>query len=467
MTGDLTAKAEALICRYTLLEPGDRVLAAVSGGADSLALLALLWENRDRWQLAEVAAAHLNHQLRGAESDADAALTAAYCADKGIRLYCESADVAALAAAEKTGIEAAGRAARYAFFERIAEERGYTKIATAHTLSDNIETVLLHIARGSGLCGLCGIPPARDKIIRPLLEVTRAEVEAYCAANHITYAVDSTNADLVFARNRLRKAAVPALFSVNPAAGEAIARMTAGLRADEQYLAEQAARVLEQCCLDGGYNAPELARMPEPIRRRALRLAAAENGGYMEAIHTEAAERLLARLRGSCALPGGMTAAVERGVLTFRRTAKDQMADSIDPLPVNPDGPGNPVKFGAWTVNIGWVNAEEFDKMENYQNIHKNILKAVCDYDKIWDNMLLELYLRVRRPGDKFCPAGRKVTKRLKQLFSEAKTPLRNRGLPLLCDKKGILMVPGFGCDQRVATDKHTRRYLIMTVHYA
>ena len=197
----------------TKLLPRDGlILCAVSGGADSMYLLARLRELGYT-----VAAGHYNHGLRGTEADRDEAFVRDFCAARGIPFVSEKGDVAAFAAEQGMGTEAAARTLRYAFLERAADDLGAAVIATAHTAGDNAETVLLHLARGSGLKGLGGIPPKRGRVVRPMLDVTRAEVESYLAEHDIKYVTDSTNGEDDYARNRVRHGAVPALETVNPA----------------------------------------------------------------------------------------------------------------------------------------------------------------------------------------------------------------------------------------------------------
>ena len=199
-----------------MLEDGEPVLVALSGGADSVALLRAL-----QALAYPVRAFHLNHCLRGAESDRDEAFCRALCAGLGVPLTVERIDVAAARAAGE-GIEAAARRIRYA---RLTAAAQGAKIATAHTADDNLETMLFHLVRGTGPKGLAGIPPVRGQVIRPLLGVTRAAVEAYLHALGQDYVTDSTNADDAYTRNRIRHEVVPVLRQINPAVSGAAARL--------------------------------------------------------------------------------------------------------------------------------------------------------------------------------------------------------------------------------------------------
>ena len=195
----MKCRALETIQRHHLLAPGAAVIAAVSGGADSMALLFLLEEIREEFSL-KLSAAHIHHGLRGAEADRDEALVRDTCKRLQIPLSTLHADVALEAERTGEGIEECGRRVRYAYLESLDE---HALIATAHTLDDQLETFLMHFARGAGLHGLCGIPAKRGRIIRPLIDCTREEIEAYCAQRQIPYVIDSTNLSHDYVRNRV------------------------------------------------------------------------------------------------------------------------------------------------------------------------------------------------------------------------------------------------------------------------
>jgi len=229
-----------------MLSPGDAIVIGLSGGADSVALLRWLCSVREGLCLT-LRAAHLNHGLRGKESDGDEAFCRELCEVLGVPLHVKRIDLSSLA----SGVEEAGRNARYAFFGEFD-----CKIALAHTLSDRMETFLMNTGRGSALRGLCSIPPTRGQIIRPLIECTRTQIEDFCAANSLTYRTDSTNADTGYKRNFIRNEVMPRL------AWEAapLRRMFRSLEADEAWLSTQAAQY------EGDIQAA-----PEALKGRILR----------------------------------------------------------------------------------------------------------------------------------------------------------------------------------------------------
>ena len=255
-------------CRQQgLFKSGDRVIAAYSGGADSMALLLFLLRRRKDLAI-EVLATHVNHGIRGASARADANFVTAFCRRNGVELF--------LYDAEKEGVpippqpsEEWARELRYTWFDQLAA-REEALIATAHTCSDQAETLLFRMARGTGLHGLAGIPPCRGIYRRPCLCLTRADTEAYCAALGQNYVQDETNAADLYARNRIRHTVVPALQSVNPAAEQAIARLCRQMRALDDWLTAEAAALLQAAAVQGGYEVETLCRARGPVLDAAL-----------------------------------------------------------------------------------------------------------------------------------------------------------------------------------------------------
>ena len=235
--------------RQGLFKSGDRVIAACSGGADSMALLLFLLRHRRTLEI-EVQATHVNHGIRGAAAARDADFVADFCRKNGVELF--------LYDAVQEGIEIPphpsedwARGLRYGWFDELAA-RQEAVIATAHTMSDQAETVLFRMARGTGLHGLAGIPPRRGCYVRPMLCLTRADTEAYCAALGQHYIQDETNAEDVYARNRIRHDAIPALQYANPAAERSIARLCRQMRAMDEWLTAEAAALLQAAAVPGG-----------------------------------------------------------------------------------------------------------------------------------------------------------------------------------------------------------------------
>lgn len=449
MSSPVKEKTLSLIADEQMTAVGDRVLTAVSGGADSLTLLHVLLTLRQQLGLGEVAAAHIHHGLRGAEADRDEAAVRAFCEQQGVRLFVCHADVATEARRRGMGVEETGRVVRYEFLQKIAAENGFLRVATAHTLSDAMETVLLHLVRGTGAAGLAGIPPVRGNLIRPLLTCTRAEIETYCAENALPFVVDSTNADLAFARNRVRGCIVPELYSLNPRADEAFARFMRTAREDERYWREQVATARNAARLELGiYRADLLQQLPTALRTRVLRSVVEESGDVLlEERHVRQLERLLTE-GGTVTVSGGLLVSVKQNYLTIKSP------HWAEPPAERPLCVGESYSFGGSTYRCELWSPEEYQKRKK---IHKILLQCTCDYDKIKGAATV----RPRRSGDELHPRRRGGSKTLKKWMNECRVPAVRRDLiPLLVDDEGVALVVGLGCDRRVAVDDTTRRVL-------
>lgn len=302
------------IAHCGLLAPGDRVLVAVSGGPDSLALLHALHSLREELGLADLQAAHLNHGLRGAESATDSAFVAAFCAARGIPCRVGTADVTAVTRQRKVSTQQAARLIRYQFLDATANAVGADKIATGHTQDDQAETVLLNILRGTGLDGLRGIPARRGRLVRPLLDVSRAEVTAYCEAHGLTPRLDASNlATDHYTRNRIRLELLPQLASdYNPGVRDALLRLSQIAARDADYLAQQALTALAEVTLAAEpsrlvLDRVKMAPLHPSLLRHVLRAALAQFRGTGEAITHEHLELLCAAIVGERRLPFGLT----------------------------------------------------------------------------------------------------------------------------------------------------------------
>ena len=442
----LEQKALAAIGREEMLRPGDGVLAAVSGGADSMALLHVLTRlaPAQGWR---VAAAHVHHGLRGAEADRDEEFVRRQCAALGVPLFVCHADVRREAEQSGEGLEEAGRRVRYAYLARVCRENGLRRTATAHTASDNLETLLLHLARGCAVRGLCGIRPVLGDCIRPLLDCSRGEIEAYCRERGIPYVTDGTNLDPAFSRNRIRLEAVPALRAVNPRLEEAAARLVRAAARDEAYLEEQAGALLKKARrADGAAACGVLEAAPAALRLRALERLT----GGAEERHLLAAQRLLTQ-EGALTLPGGRRLRAADGWLILEDGAPAEEVPYFE-IPLQP---GDTCEICGRNYRLECLSLAEFEKKKK---IHKNLLKKTMNYDKIIGN----LTVRQRLPGDRYHPVGRQGGKTLKKLCNEAKIPPAERAsIPVLCDEAGILLAGEFGVDRRAAADGETSVCLV------
>ena len=387
-----------------MVEPGDRIICAVSGGADSVALLFALYLLKDKLEI-QLEAAHFNHHLRGEESDRDEAFVKDLCDRYDIPLHLGGAEVKA----RKKGLEAAARDARYAFLKSLDG-----KIATAHTADDNAETVLMHLIRGTGLKGLGGIMPINGNVIRPMLTVTRREVEEFLAEWCLSYVEDSSNGTDAFLRNRVRHSIMPALKEENPKLAENLSAMALRLREEEDYLSRQAnERELP--------SVPELRSLHPAIRSRYLERFLKENGvREPEQTHIRQVESLVFSDRPSAQaqLPGGIC--VGRCYDRLEILSQDALPEEKI-LPYH----GEAI-FGPYRVICS--PAEEI--------INSSDTFTVCPVGNI--------RIRSRQSGDAIRLSG--GTKSLKKLFIDRKIPASRRNyLPVLADDSGILGVYEIG----------------------
>ncbi len=411
-----------------LLPPEGRVVAGFSGGADSTALA--------HWLLGQVGRerlllAHVNHGLRGAESARDEDHARAFAQKWGLALKVRRADVGALAKEEGSGLEECGRRVRYAFFESLATGE-YDCICTAHTADDNVETLLLHLSRGASLQGLCGIPAKRGRVLRPLLAVTREEVEAYCACQGLSYVTDSSNLSLNYARNRVRQQVVPVLRAINPQFTAAACRAIQQLSCDRDYLEGEAAKLLEGARRPYGLSCRALREAHPSLQGRALRQYLAAAGCQdVEEKHIALAAQLLTQ-DGGLSLPGGVQAVSGLGLFYAQ-------------VPAAFEGFALPAALGETPLPGGRRLVLEKiygGKPGNRGKIQNLLFKNGLDYATIYgtSQSAAPLIARTRRPGDRFAPAGRGVTKPLKQVLREAGIPPWAREQVVLLEKAGQLV---------------------------
>ena len=287
-----------------LLTQGERVLVAVSGGPDSLALLHLLISLRDELPLDWLGVAHADHGLRGSDSDGDREFVESFCLAHDIPCSTARIDVPSIRASLGIGMEEAARLGRYSFLEETAGRVHATKIATAHTQDDRVESILLHIIRGTGLEGLKGIPYQRDQFIRPLLDATRQDVEAYCALNGLIPRIDASNSDTTIStRNRIRHELLPVLErDYNTNVRRAIVSLSEIAIRDSEYListAEDLLRTLSTKAKDGSLklDAQSLLDLPEAMQRHVLRRAINSVRGTLEFVGADGVEAVLSALR--------------------------------------------------------------------------------------------------------------------------------------------------------------------------
>ena len=301
MDNGFIAKVMSALADYGMLSGARSVCAALSGGADSVSLLIALCSVKSELGV-DIFACHLNHGLRGADSDSDEQFCRELCERLGVPLYVRKIDVSALVRKHES-VEEAARKARYAFFEEALASFGDgCVLATAHNANDNAETVLLNLTRGTGLKGLCGIPPVRRlgqagerRVIRPLINCGRGEIEEYLREAEQGYVTDKTNLSEDYTRNKIRRRVLPELADIDPSIVGVIGRMTRNLRCDSEFLEEQARMALEQTREGRGWNAMAISKLPRPIKARVVRRILMQGGVEPSALRIDTAISLLTK----------------------------------------------------------------------------------------------------------------------------------------------------------------------------
>lgn len=448
------------IRKHELLKAGDRVGAAVSGGADSVAMLRLLLELRREIGIV-LSILHFNHKLRGAESDGDEQFTAELAGRYELRFRCESGDVARYAEEKRLSLETAAREMRYAYFRRLLREDCVGRIATAHTLDDQAETVLMRLVRGAGTRGLAGIYPllpaagspfSDGSIVRPLLGVRRNQLEDYLKAIGQDWREDASNHDLHHTRNRARLEVLPRLEkSLNPAVREALADTAEIARAEEEYWEEEIGRLLPTAWrdLEKSLRLPVLIALPLALQRRVIRTAAESLGLRLEFRQVEDILEVCSGGVKSADLPDGWRVLRGKEDLRFERVKGAVEAKGVD-YEYRLAVPGEVLVPEAGTrLEAVLVPRKESGGYNPEDLLDPRALSA-------------ELVVRNWRAGDRFWPVHTKAPKKIKELLQEKHVTGPDRRLwPVLLSGAQVVWVRGFRSPAGLLAKKDTPAILI------
>lgn len=435
--------ADMLRSELERLNPSnERLIVGYSGGADSTCLVHLLHQIG-----ANFVAAHLHHQLRH-EGDAELIQCQEFADSLKIDFVSGSANVREIAVHQKVGIEEAGRLARYEFLQRVALELGGTFIVTAHTLDDHLETVLLHLVRGTGLSGLAGIHDLRGNLLRPFLKVSREQTRAYCLDQNLWFHDDPDNTNPQYSRVKIREQVLPVLRTINPDVGAAIQRLAEICQSEDQFLDSAAGRFLEQCevKLNGtlgfltqwdeiAFRIDALQVAPEPLLRRSLRLASRYHGGTMDFDSTERAVALVMQSNGVLQIENEVELEANAQHLVVRSQRQTEVFRS------------NLEIGGATEASVfGWMVAAQLTSPDNFQR-EPGSLDVVIDADKL----KMPLHFRSSQTGDKIQPLGMTGHRLVSDILSEmGLTKLARKRLPIICDFLGPIWIPGASISERV-----------------
>ena len=455
MKNDMIEKVRDAILKYGMLQPGDHVVAGVSGGADSVALLHILLLLKPELGL-QITAAHLNHNLRGDESMRDESFVKTFCARLNVDLAVERSDIAGISKDRGISLEEAGRDARYAFFLRLAAPKN-EKIAVAHNVNDSVETVLLNLARGTALRGLCGIPPVRGDIIRPLINCERAEIEKYCGENGLNFVTDSTNLKPDFTRNRIRHSVMPQLLAINPGLFGTVSGNLESLRIDAGFLERAAKNALNGMLLpDGAVDREKYLETEDSLRLRILRILLAKH-------RVSIGNKRLLRLDGIVGAGSGAEQLSSEiyfvsGEKAFRLSPPDTASEPFC-IPLDLSSTVKEQEIYVFSNKKLKLLNTDYEYYEENIKYNPNLLKNAIDCDKI----MCAAVIRQKQDGDKIRLSGRNCTKTLKKLFYESRIPARERGnILVMADPSGPVWVEGFGVAGRAAVSPGTSRVLII-----
>jgi tRNA(Ile)-lysidine synthase len=452
------------ITRYGMVAPGETVLVAVSGGVDSVVLLELFRRLGKELSI-DLAVGHLDHALRP-DSAADAAFVERLARDHDVPFFGRRRDVRQRAEAQGENLEAAARACRYAFLDEAAEDAGATRIAVGHTLDDRAETVLFHLARGAGLDGLGAPAPVRGRIIRPLIDLPRAEVAAFAREEGLTWREDPTNRDTALSRNRIRHRVLPELSRINPRALEAIGRASELARESSDLTSAlldpiwSSVRLADEAQAGSvSLDREALVSLPEPVQRALLRRALKRVRGDLtglEAVHLHAVQRLTAPYRGP------REAQLPRATV---RSSRERIRVSVAEPEPRPGTEGQAP--ASHPVDLGETELRALGLRLNLAvEPARAGMRPPADRAHEWadaDRVTFPLFLRGRRHGDRFHPLGMPADKKLNAFMIDTAIPLAQRDRwPLLCDQRGIIWVTGVRLAEGVRITPSTRRILRM-----
>lgn len=440
-----TSRFQKELSKFDLISKSDRILVAFSGGKDSVCLLFLLHELQRTLEI-DVAACHVHHGIRGKEADDDLSFSKAFCKERRIPFYFKYVDAPSYAKENKLGLEESARILRYKALEETAEQNGYNKIATAHTASDQSETVLFRLIRGGGFDGLQGIPPKRDRIIRPLLPFFKEEILDFLQEKHIDFTEDSTNGDTIYSRNRLRGIILPEMKQINPSVEQSLVRFS--------KIVEEQHELISALCNDweekrnvtpASGRIPltalsELSKNPAllPLLKEVLFRMVEKEKIVIDFLHYKALTELLKHpTEGKIIEIGkGFVFQIDSDTLVFRKNETEKKRIDYQ------------VKLDIGEVALPFPETKlklSMERSEKIENINKKLLIIHAAFDKIEGNLVA----RNRKEGDVIRIGN--MTKSVKKLFQEEKIPLRYRdSIPLICDDKGIIWIPYVGLCDRV-----------------
>lgn len=450
-------KILSYVNQHRMIQEQDKLIAGVSGGADSVCLVLVLLEIRKKIPFT-MEIAHLHHGIRGEEADRDAAFVEDFCRKHQLKFHLEKADIPALAEEYGLSEEEMGRKARYAFFEKLRKTCGADKIAVAHNKNDCAETVLFNLIRGTGIRGLCGIPPVNEKIIRPLLCVERTEIEDYLQKRGVSFCTDSTNLGDAYTRNKIRNRVLPYIArELNPGVTDAMYRAAENLRQISEYMEDCADEVEESYLSEIGnrvrlsgkalYDLPK-ALVSELLLRGFVRVAHRKRD-FSEK-HREMLYALMTGETGkTVSLPGGVLAKNVYGDIFFQKAEADAVQEDFS-MEI-------PLENGRYYLNENNYLEISVEKYEKDEIISEKKYTKWFDYDIIKGT----LQIRTRKTGDWISVTKEGGKKKLKDYFINEKIPREEReSTLLLADEQEVLWILGYRISEAYKIGPDTKQVL-------
>lgn len=423
--------------KFKLFENAKSVCVGVSGGADSVCLLDILFSLKEKYNY-EIKVVHINHNLRGDEAKRDESFVKELCESYGVEFNLFSVDVASLAKEKGISVEECGRLVRYEAFDKM----NCSVVAVAHTLSDCIETSLFNLSRGTALKGACGIPPKRDNIIRPLIDCTRAEIEAYLCKRGLSYIIDSSNLSDDYSRNYIRHNICKRFKEFNASFEKNYSRFIDSSRKENDFLESCARQLLERAKTEAGYSRGVMLAEHEAVLDRAVAALVSQLlEKSVERIHIELCLKAIKDGKGKIELAKNLYICVKDDIIRIQ--CKQPLAKS-------------------WQVDFNNRKATSpYFEYEAVEVLHTELeeckIKFLLDKDKLFGTLIL----RSRKEGDLFQSKSRNNTKTLKKLFNELRIPPENRNkiAVLTCDNN-VAWVEGIGADGKFCADENTKTFI-------
>lgn len=438
---------------------GDKIVVAVSGGPDSICLLHVLHTIRDELGISLVAA-HINHSLRGNDSDKDEEYVKEFCNLLGVECFVKREDVQKISKEKKISTEMAGREVRYNFFQHILTEIHASKVAIAHNANDQAETVLMRIIRGTGMEGLIGIKAIRDNIfVRPIIDISRKEIEYYCKENNLNPRIDKSNLDTIYTRNKVRLELIPYIEqNFNPHIIETLNRLSVNMKEDSEYISKISKQYYSMYC-DKSKNRVTISskafKEHTSILSRIIRMALKELKGNLNNLDKKHINDIIELQKGCTGkiimLPEGIRVLNNYGEISLYDENYESFKNTYENehiLEIN-----NEYKLYEFGLSINLKLAQRQDVIKS-NNIE---LTKYFDYDKING----KIKLRYRRNGDKFIPFGMNGSKKLKDLFIDLKIPKDKRDeIPLILFGEDIGWIVGYRISEKFKIDEKTKNIL-------